>query len=258
MSSSSKAVVLFSGGQDSTTCLFLACALYDDIIAVSVHYGQRHRRELDAAAQIVERANSAFAIGRGDRGPKVTPLVLEMPALAQIGDSALVDKSREILGAGGRHDVHMPEGLPTSFVPGRNLLMLSLAASVAVRERAKVIVSGVCQTDFSGYPDCRREFVDAVEKAATLAMPSSSGPIRIETPLMYLTKAETARMAARLGPLCLSALALSVTCYEGERPGCGRCPACSLRAKGFEEAGFTDPALDPTFGVAGVAAAGPG
>ena len=113
---------------------------------------------------------------------------------------------------------------------------------MAVREGARDVVTGTCQTDYSGYPDCRREFVDAFEKALTLAMPSSCGPVRVHTPLMYLTKAETVRLARRLGQGCWDALALSVTCYEGQRPGCGSCPACDLRARGFAEAGEVDPA----------------
>lgn len=224
----SKAVVLLSGGQDSTTALFWARIHSDEVIAVSVNYGQRHEAELVAAARIAALA-------------RVPRIVLDVPALKLIGGSALVDIDLELRGEGGIPDAAMPGGLPTSFVPGRNALFLTLAAAVAVREGAQTIVAGVCQTDFSGYPDCRREFIDAMEVALTLAMPSSSGPLRILTPLMYLTKAETVRLARRL-PGCLDALALSVTCYQGQRPGCGSCPACELRARGFREAGVADPA----------------
>lgn len=136
----------------------------------------------------------------------------------------------------------MPEGLPTSFVPGRNALFLTLAGAVAVKLGAKSIVTGTCQTDYSGYPDCRREFIDAQELALTLAMPSSSGPIKIHTPMMFMTKAETVSLARSLQG-CWDALALSITCYNGQRPGCGTCPACVLREKGFAEAGESDPAL---------------
>lgn len=223
----SKAIVLFSGGQDSTTCLYLAREQYDEVLAVSIFYGQRHKAELEAARLIVERAN-------------IRQLVLEIPAFGALGNSALVSGAA-LRGDGGPADKEMPQGLPTSFVPGRNALMLTLAAAVAVREGAKVIITGTCQTDYSGYPDCRREFVDALEGALSLAMPSSAGPIRIETPLMWLTKAETVRLAKRL-PGCWEALALSMTCYEGRRPGCGICAACSLRTKGFAEAGERDPA----------------
>lgn len=223
----SSAVVLFSGGQDSTTCLYLAKAMHEQVVAVSIFYGQRHKVELEAAAEVARRAG-------------VQHVVLEMPALGQLGNSALTT-SAPLLGEGGIPDREMPQGLPTSFVPGRNVLLLSLAAAVAVKEGARVIYSGVCQTDYSGYPDCRREFVDALQHALTLAMPSSAGPLRIETPLMYLTKAQTVRLASAL-PGCMDALALTVTCYNGQRPGCGACPACELRARGFAEAGVPDPA----------------
>lgn len=224
----SRAIVLFSGGQDSTTCLYLAKQLYDEVHAVSIFYGQRHASELEAAAEIVKLA-------------KVDHTVLHLDALGEIGDSALVRAGQELTGEGGRSDHAAPNGLPSSFVPGRNLLFLSLAASVAVKLGVQDIITGVCQTDYSGYPDCRREFIDVLEKAATLAMPSSAGPMRVVTPLMYMTKAETVRMAARL-PGCLDALKLSVTCYNGLRPGCGTCAACVLRAQGFSSAGLTDPA----------------
>lgn len=225
----SKAIVLFSGGQDSTTCLFWARACFDEIVAVSVFYGQRHRAELRAAQEIAARVGVRHA-------------VLEAPALGALSDSALVDSTGRIDGSGGRPDATMPGGLPTSFVPGRNAVFLTLAAAVAVKEGARDVVTGTCQTDYSGYPDCRREFVDAQERALSLAMPSSCGPIRVLTPLMWLTKAETVRLARRL-PGCWESLALTVTCYEGLRPGCGSCPACVLRARGFAEAGEIDPDL---------------
>lgn len=222
----SKAIVLLSGGQDSATCLFLARVLFDEVVAVSVFYGQRHRAELRAAREVAALAG-------------VRQVVLEAPALGALADSALVGTG-VLTGSGGRPDAAMPEGLPSSFVPGRNALFLTLAAAVAVKEGARDIVTGTCQTDYSGYPDCRREFIDAQERALSLAMPSSCGPIRITTPLMHLTKAETVRLARRL-PGCWEALALTVTCYEGLRPGCGGCPACVLRARGFAEAGEVDP-----------------
>lgn len=228
----SKAVVLFSGGQDSTTCLYWARVAFDEVVAVSVFYGQRHRSELEAAREIASLAG-------------VRHRVLEVPALGALGGSALVDSTSEIAGSGGYADAAMPGGLPTSFVPGRNALFLALAAAVAVKEGTRDVVTGTCQTDYSGYPDCRREFIDAQERALTLAMPSSCGPIRVATPLMHLTKAETVRLARRL-PGCWEALALSVTCYEGRRPGCGSCPACVLRARGFAEEEQSDPACEST------------
>lgn len=224
------AIVLLSGGQDSTTCLYHAIAKHgaDDIVAVSVDYGQKHAAELVAATEIAKAAG-------------VRHVVLDTSVLSQLADSALVGAG-EIEAKGGRVDAEMPEGLPTSFVPGRNMIMLAFAAAVAVKHNAKLIYTGVCQTDFSGYPDCRRDFIDAMQEATTLAMPSSAGPIKIVTPLMDLTKAETVKMARDLGDACWSALALSITCYHGQRPGCGECPACELRAKGFDDVGFEDPA----------------
>lgn len=223
-----KAVVLLSGGQDSTTCLFWARQQFDQVHAIGIFYGQRHRPELDAARTIAELAGVPFD-------------VLDAPVLGAIGDSDLVREGTTFGASGGREDSAAPGGLPTSFVPGRNAFFLTLAGAVAVKLGAKNIVTGTCQTDYSGYPDCRREFIDAQELALTLAMPSSSGPIKIHTPLMFMTKAETARLAMTL-PGCWDALALSMTCYNGQRPGCGTCPACILREKGFAEAGTIDPA----------------
>lgn len=222
-----KAIVLFSGGQDSTTCLALARVLYDEVVALSIFYGQRHRAELEAAREIAGMLN-------------VQHIELDAPVIAEIGGSALVDDGAELAGDGGFGDSEVPSGLPTSFVPGRNALFLTIASMVAVKFGAKDIISGVCQTDFSGYPDCRREFIDAQQQALTRAMPSSCGPIRIITPLMHLTKAETVSLARRVDG-CWEALARSITCYNGKRPGCGECPACELRARGFLEAGEADP-----------------
>lgn len=225
-----KALVLLSGGQDSTTTLYWAKMMFDEVEAVSIFYGQRHRAELAAADEIARIAG-------------VRRTVLEAPVLGSLGDSALVGDpgAHKTFETGSRADRAAPEGLPTSFVPGRNMLFLTLAGALAVREGIKDIVTGVCQTDYSGYPDCRREFVDSLEKTLGMAMPSSSGPFRIHTPLMYMTKAETVRLARRF-PGCWDALAHSLTCYNGARPGCGTCPSCDLRAKGFAEAGEIDPA----------------
>ena len=226
-----KALVLLSGGQDSTTTLYWAKAMFDEVEAVSIFYGQRHRAELAAADEIARAAG-------------VRRTVLEAPVLGSLGDSALVGEpgAPKTFEAGTRADRAAPGGLPTSFVPGRNMLFLTLAGALAVREGIKDIVTGVCQTDYSGYPDCRREFIDALEGTLAMAMPSSSGPFRIHTPLMYMTKAETVRMARRFSG-CWDALKFSLTCYNGMRPGCGTCPSCDLRSKGFQEAGETDPAV---------------
>lgn len=224
------AVVLFSGGQDSTTCLYHAVKQHGHakVLALTIYYKQRHEFEVRASKDIAELV-------------EVDRVVHNLTALSEIADSALVDSTRPIE-EGGVPDREMQGGLPTSFVPGRNLMFLGLASAIAVKHGARIIYTGTCQTDYSGYPDCRREFIDAMERAATLAMPSSRGPIKIRTPLMYLTKAETVQMALDLGKECWLAIGTSVTCYEGERPGCGECPACKLRAKGFEEVGLADPA----------------
>jgi 7-cyano-7-deazaguanine synthase len=155
-----------------------------------------------------------------------------------------VRSSDELAASGGYVDDQMPEGLPTSFVPGRNLLFLSVAAAYAVKNGIKDVVTGVCHTDYSGYPDCRKVFVDAMRETVNLAMPSSAGPIHIHTPLMHLNKRATVLLAAELGDDCWRALGLTVTCYEGLRPGCGECPSCKLRVDGFKRAGLKDPALD--------------
>lgn len=222
-----KTVVLLSGGQDSTTCLHWAIDQKLEPYTVSFDYGQRHVRELEAAKQIAKNAG-------------VPHTVLSLSVLKEIGDSALIDTTRELKGDGGLPDREMPKGLPTSFVPGRNILLLTAAAAYAVKIGAESVVGGMCQTDYSGYPDCRRETIDALERTLKLGL---GKPIRLLTPLMFLTKAETVRMAREL-PSCWTALGFAITCYLGERPGCGKCPACELRQKGFEEAGCKDPARE--------------
>jgi len=219
-----RAVVLLSGGQDSTTCLYWARPRFAAVHAVSIDYGQRHRSELAAAERIARMAG-------------VTHETLSLPALSQLGGNALVSDVA-VAATGGLG------GLPSTFVPMRNVLFLTLAAARAAQwggePGSAVVVCGACETDFSGYPDCRRSTMDATERALSLAV---DAPVRIETPLMALDKAATVRLARSL-PGCWEALALSVTCYQGRRPGCGACPACELRAKGFAAAGERDPATE--------------
>lgn len=212
-----RALVLFSGGQDSTTCLFWAIKHFESVEAICFNYGQRHEIELDAAKQIGEIA-----------GVKVTFLSIDI--FKQLGGNALTDDI-EI-------QTQENEDLPNTFVPGRNIMLLSAAAAFAYQRGLNHIVTGVCQTDYSGYPDCRDDTIKSLQTTLNLGM---EGEFCIHTPLMFLTKAETVKMARELG--ALDALAYSHTCYAGVIPPCGECAACQLRAKGFEQVGVEDPLL---------------
>ncbi len=215
----SKAVVVFSGGQDSTTCLAWAQQRFDEVFALSFDYGQRHKQaELEAAHAIAERCG-------------VPHQVADLSAYGALAPSALTKPEINVAADGGLG------GLPSTFTPGRNLVFLTVAAAFAIGRGAHDLVTGVCQTDYSGYPDCRRETVDAIELAVQLG--TEVNDFTIHTPLMFLTKAESVKLAAELGALPL--LGMSHTCYHGARPACGKCPACELRLKGFAEAGIPDP-----------------
>lgn len=224
------AVVLLSGGQDSTTCLFWAKQNFENVFALNAYYGQRHKVEIQAAERVAVLAG-------------VSLKQVELRFLSQLVDSDMFEGTSEIKAEGGFVDKEMPQGLPTSFVPLRNLFLLSAGAAYAVKVGARAVVGGMCQTDFSGYPDCRQNFMDGLQNAWDLALPSSLS-VRIETPLMYLTKAESVKLARRL-PGCWEALACSHTCYKGQVPPCGECPACKLRWRGFTEAGELDPLTHP-------------
>lgn len=217
------AVVLLSGGQDSTTALYLAKQQCARVLAVSIDYGQRHAVELVAAEKIAKFAGVAHEVIR------VGSL------LQQVSTSALLKAQG---GISGQHE--QQANLPASFVPGRNMLFLTLAAMVAYKKGATVVYGGMCETDFSGYPDCRLGALRSLELALQEGMAFPT--LRFEFPFMCLNKAQTVRVAAGIRG-CLDALALSHTCYEGSVPPCGVCPACVLRAKGFEEAGVPDPIL---------------
>ena len=224
MSSKKKALVLFSGGQDSTTCLFWALQNFESVVAVNIHYGQRHAVEVDAAKKIAEFA-------------RVELIEVQTDVFKSIGDSAMFHPEQDISQA------HRSSGnLPASFVPGRNLLFLTIAAAIAYKHDITDIVTGVCQTDYSGYPDCRDHPIKALTVALGLGM---DHPFNIHTPLMFMTKAESIHLAWRI-PGCFDALAWSHTCYEGKVPPCGWCPSCLLRQKGFEEAGMPDPLVART------------
>lgn len=225
------ALVLFSGGQDSATCLAWALDRYAHVETLGFAYGQRHAIELDCRAP----TRDAIAALNG-WGEKLGPdhLVDMGGALAAIGGTALTTDAEIRMTAAG---------LPNTFVPGRNLLFLTYAAAIAYRRGIRRIVAGVCETDYSGYPDCRDDTVKAMQLALNLGMDTR---FVLETPLMWIDKAETWRLAARLGgqPLVDAILEHTHSCYRGDRAkrhpwgyGCAACPACDLRAAGW--AAFT-------------------
>ena len=214
----SKAVVVLSGGQDSTTCLYWALDRFGagNVEALTFDYGQRHRIELDCAAQIAKHAG-------------VVHTLLPIDTFAALGGNALTDSDIAVEESNGND-------LPITFVPGRNLIFLTFAAAFAWQRGISDLVAGVAQTDYSGYPDCRRDTIDALEQTLNLGLERT---FTIHTPLMILSKKETVELAQDLG--ALDAMGLTHTCYNGQRPPCGTCPACQLRAKGFLEAGVADP-----------------
>ena len=223
-----KALVLFSGGQDSATCLAWALERYDRIETIGFDYGQKHRVELDCRTTALAALRAAFPAWSEKLG---ADHLIALPVIGEISETAL---TRDVAIA------MQANGLPNTFVPGRNLLFLTVAAMVAYRIGAKFIVTGVCETDFSGYPDCRDDTIKALQAALNLGMETR---FVLETPLMWIDKAETWRMAHRLGGEKLVALIVEEThtCYQGDRThrhawgyGCGQCPACDLRRKGFE------------------------
>lgn len=219
---------MLSGGQDSATCAAWAASKYDELHFVTFHYGQRHKREIDAAFEI-----SKLFMRSGNRHD-----LIEVDALANCETCGLTNKDVDV------NEVSEESGLPKSFLPGRNLVFLTSAASIALSRGISHVVTGVCQTDFSGYPDCRRTTIDALASAIRSGNKGlkAAEEFEIKTPLMYISKAETVKLARDLDK-GWEALALSWTCYEGGERPCGQCPACELRAKGFTEAGESDPAL---------------
>lgn len=218
-----KALVVLSGGQDSTTCLYWAIDRYgvENVSAVTFDYGQRHRIELDSAHSVAKHAG-------------ISQVCLPIDTFSALGGDALTDTDISVT-----NDVDDDSGLPNTFVPGRNLVFLTYAAAWAWPRKIRHIVTGVAQTDYSGYPDCREATIISLQESLRLGMESD---IEIHTPLMHLSKKETVELACDLG--ALDAMALTHTCYNGERPPCGSCAACELRAKGFSEAGIEDPLLD--------------
>jgi 7-cyano-7-deazaguanine synthase len=224
---SSGGLVLFSGGQDSTVCLAWALDRYPRIETVGFDYGQRHGVELECRQRVREKLARRFPDWAARLGPDH---VINIASFGEIGDTALTS---------GAEIEMLPSGLPSTFVPGRNLVFFVYAAVLGYRRGLTTLVGGMCETDFSGYPDCRDSTLQALERAIRLG---TEIPFAIETPLMWLTKAETWALADQLGGEALVDLIIEEThtCYRGDRGirhgwgyGCGACPACELRAKGF-------------------------
>ncbi len=222
-----RALVLFSGGQDSSISLAWALSRYAHVETIGFHYGQRHAAELGARLTVRKEIAKAFPNWAGKLGDDA---IVSAVGLKDLGESAMTHETAIVMGE---------DGLPTTFVPGRNLVFLSLAGGLAYRRNLGALVAGMCETDYSGYPDCREPALDAQLEALRLGMDSD---FALETPLMHIDKADSWRLAEKLGGEKLVALINehSHTCYRGERGarhdwgyGCGECPACDLRAKGW-------------------------
>ncbi len=222
------ALVLFSGGQDSTTCLAKALAQYQRVETIAFDYRQRHAVELQARLTVLAEIRKQFPAWSTKLGEDH---LLDLAVLGEVSETSLTRETAFKM---------EQSGLPNTFVPGRNLLFLTLAAALAYRRGLEVIVTGVCETDFSGYPDCRDDTMKAMQLALSLGMDKR---FLIETPLMWIDKAQTWQLAEDLGGKELVNLIVehTHTCYLGDRQhrqawgyGCGTCPACELRARGFE------------------------
>jgi len=223
------ALVLFSGGQDSTVCLASALARYTHVETIGFDYGQRHGVELQCRQCVREELAARFPAWAPRLGPDH---VLDIASFGAIGDTALTSEAEITM---------LASGLPSTFVPGRNLVFFVYAAALGYRRDLRVLVGGMCETDYSGYPDCREATLKALQEAIRLG---TEIDFTIETPLMWRTKAETWALAQELGgePLVDLIIEQTHTCYQGERGvrhdwgyGCGDCPACELRARGFAE-----------------------
>ncbi|MEB0138977.1 MULTISPECIES: 7-cyano-7-deazaguanine synthase QueC [unclassified Undibacterium] len=224
-----RALVLFSGGQDSTTCLAWALARYAHVETLGFDYGQRHAIELSVRPHLLEQMR-AFSTDWAERlGPDH---LLDLSLIGQLSQTAMTEDIA----------IEMQEnGLPNTFVPGRNLMFMTVAATLAVRRGLNVLVGGMCETDFSGYPDCRDDTMKALQVALNLGMNTR---MKLETPLMWIDKSQTWQLAESLGGKALVDLIRTDThtCYLGQRGqlhdwghGCGTCPACALRARGYHQ-----------------------
>lgn len=226
---SRRALVLFSGGQDSATCLAWALDRFAYVETVGFDYGQRHAVELECRQEFLSSIRSKFSSWGARLGEDH---LLDLGLLGQISDTAMT-REQEI--------VFEKSGLPSTFVPGRNLMFFMFAAAIAYRRGMSVLVGGMCETDYSGYPDCRDNTLKALQVAVSLGL---DAPMVVETPLMWLTKGQTWQLAQNLGGQDLVELVRTQThtCYLGDRStlhdwgyGCGTCPACELRASGYED-----------------------
>lgn len=227
MSSADGALVLFSGGQDSTTCVAWALARYARVETIGFDYGQRHAVELAVRPSVLQALREFSPEWDSKLGEDH---IIDLSLISKISDTAMTQNVEIAM---------MENGLPNTFVPGRNLLFMMVAATVAYRRGLDVLVGGMCETDFSGYPDCRDDTMKALQVALNLGMATR---LKLETPLMWIDKAATWKMAQDLGGTALVDLirAGTHTCYLGERGalhdwgyGCGTCPACELRARGY-------------------------
>ncbi len=225
-----RALVLFSGGQDSTTALAYALAHYDAVETIGFDYGQRHQVELTCRGAVLAEIKQHFPEWGAKLGPD---RVINLATFSQLSPSALTDEQAEITTG--------PSGLPTSFVPGRNLFFFQYAAVLAFHRNLGHLVGGMCETDYSGYPDCREATLQSLNRSLNLGMATD---FEIVTPLMHLTKAESWHLAFELGGAAFVTLIRDAThtCYKGVRAhlhewgyGCGACPACELRRAGYEE-----------------------
>jgi 7-cyano-7-deazaguanine synthase len=223
-----KALVLFSGGQDSTVCLAWALSKFDHVETIGFDYGQRHRIELECRPKVLTRFRESFPEWANKLGED---RVIDLSWLGQISDCALTEERLIALSE---------NGLPNTFVPGRNLVFFLIASAVAYRRGLGTLVGGMCQTDYSGYPDCREDTLKALQVSTNLGMASN---FRFETPLMWIDKTETFALGHALGgDVLLDIIRTDThTCYTGDRLhehdwgfGCGECPACELRKKGWE------------------------
>lgn len=228
-STTDSALVLFSGGQDSTTCLAWALSRYQRVETIGFDYGQRHAIELSMRAPLLAELRAASPTWQTRLGEDH---LIDLSLISQLSDTAMTSDIAIEMQA---------NGLPNTFVPGRNLLFMTVAATLAYRRGINVLVGGMCETDFSGYPDCRDDTMKALQVTLNLGMATR---LKLETPLMWLSKAQSWELAAQLGGQNLVDLIRTDThtCYLGERGqlhdwgyGCGTCPACELRARGYRE-----------------------